>query len=488
MRAWLQSLREPQSKHREPAQIIVLFAVFIIVLMVLAGSAYDYASIVVDDARLQNAVDAAALAGSNALSANANKTGGTPVAIASATTGAYLQANGVSGNATVTMAFPTSTPPAIAGSYENIQLQVNQNHPTAFWPLVGINSVKLSDGGNAHAARNMVDVMLVLDTTGSEVISGSLTAIQQAVGAFVSNMAPNTADSRGPKIGVSRFAGIQCQYDTAHGHPSNYDQGCVNDWYVLNSLTNDSSVLNAIANGGAACPAGDAARGGCPIQHVYYNASNRATTTSQSTAYSSGYDPGFTGTKLPNAFYSIGLTGGASGPYAFGSSYSWSTANGGRNDSTPNSAVNARKVMVIMTDGQNEMYPTPGPGGNEQVSTYNTQMQTMADTLQKGPDGITGTYDDVEIYVVGYFCTDYPNGFCQSSLADTWTAGGVHPCPAATFPTASASDIDTRLNNLASSTPGSCDHYYPLGKDDSQQLSGLFTALAGRISRGQLTQ
>ena len=118
-----------------------------------------------------------------------------------------------------------------------------------------------------------------------------------------------------------------------------------------------------------------------------------------------------------------------------------------------------------MTDGQNEMYPTPSPGGNETVSTYNTQMQTMADTLQKGPDGVTGTYDDVEIYVVGYFCTDYPNNFCQSALA----ASGAHACPSPTFPTASASDIDTRLNNLASSTAGSCDHYYPLGKDEPSQ-------------------
>src|SRR3954447_14976178 len=49
-------LRSLNAAQREPAQIIVLFAVFIIVLMVLAGSAYDYASIVVDDARLQNAV------------------------------------------------------------------------------------------------------------------------------------------------------------------------------------------------------------------------------------------------------------------------------------------------------------------------------------------------------------------------------------------------------------------------------------------------
>ena len=62
-----------------PGQIIVLFALFVVVLMVLAGSAYDYASIVVDDAQLQNSVDAAALAGSNALSAGAGQAGVTPV-------------------------------------------------------------------------------------------------------------------------------------------------------------------------------------------------------------------------------------------------------------------------------------------------------------------------------------------------------------------------------------------------------------------------
>ena len=37
-----------------------------------------------------------------------------------------------------------------------------------------------------------------------------------------------------------------------------------------------------------------------------------------------------------------------------------------------------------------------------------------------------------------------------------------------------------------SSTPGTCDHYYPLGKAENL-LPQLFQALAGRISRGQLT-
>ncbi len=91
---WVSQLKQIGGR-RESGQIIVLFAVFVIVLMVLAGSAYDYASIVTDDARLQNSVDAAALAGSNTLSQNAGLPVGTPVAMAQATANAYLANNGV---------------------------------------------------------------------------------------------------------------------------------------------------------------------------------------------------------------------------------------------------------------------------------------------------------------------------------------------------------------------------------------------------------
>jgi hypothetical protein len=384
------------------------------------------------------------------------------------------------------MVFPASTQvpggPVLPAQYDTIQLSVTRNHPTFFWPLVGVSNVSLHDSGFAHAARNMVDVMLSLDTTGSEVISGSFQNIQDAVGAFVSTMNPTTTNPRGPQIGIGRFAGIQCQYNGA-----NYNVGCVNDFYLLSKLSNDGVVLTTIGNGGVGCPAGDLANGGCPISHVYYNASNRATTTNAGTGGS--YNPEYTGTKLPNGFSVLGVTG-SSMPYSLaGPNYAWSTANNGRNDSVPNSTLNARKVMVLMTDGQNEMWPTPGPGGSETVANYDTQVQDMANTLQKGPDGIAGTYDDVEIYVVGYFCTPYSGGgFCQSQLAAT--PASTRACPGPLMPgLGTASNIDILLNNISSSTGTSCDHYFPIGKDDTDQsLAGLFRALAGRISRGALTQ
>jgi Flp pilus assembly protein TadG len=50
---------------------MVLFALCMVVLLVLAGSAYDYGSIVVENAQLQNAVDAAVLAGADSLGRSA---------------------------------------------------------------------------------------------------------------------------------------------------------------------------------------------------------------------------------------------------------------------------------------------------------------------------------------------------------------------------------------------------------------------------------
>jgi hypothetical protein len=109
--------------------------------------------------------------------------------------------------------------------------------------------------------------------------------------------------------------------------------------------------------------------------------------------------------------------------------------------------------------------------------------------LKLGPDQQPGTDDDVEIYVVGYFCTPYSSAdssFCKSRLAGT---SSPHPCPGPTYPTgATSSAVDDLLVTISSSTAGSCDHYYPLSKTETTSLPQLFSQLAGTISRGQLTQ
>jgi hypothetical protein len=156
--------------------------------------------------------------------------------------------------------------------------------------------------------------------------------------------------------------------------------------------------------------------------------------------------------------------------------------------------------MVIMTDGQDEAWPAPNSPSQWQPpyfpqivlgsSGWDGQVVSLSNTLRLGLDGMAGTKDDVEIFVVGYFCTpyqgDYPpaNNFCPSRTVDT---SQPHPCPADTLPPAAQrSPDDNLLIAMSSSTPGTCDHYYPVKKSES--LPQIFQQLAARLSRPRLIE
>ena len=46
--------------------------------------------------------------------------------------------------------------------------------------------------------------------------------------------------------------------------------------------------------------------------------------------------------------------------------------------------------------------------------------------------------------------------------------------------------MDELLNTISSSTPGSCDHYFPIAKSEGSDLPQLFRVMAGSIARGRL--
>src|SRR3954464_7777234 len=57
----------PVQGQRQPGQVMVYAALMLVVLMGMAGAGGGYGLIVVENAKLQNALDAAALAGARAL-------------------------------------------------------------------------------------------------------------------------------------------------------------------------------------------------------------------------------------------------------------------------------------------------------------------------------------------------------------------------------------------------------------------------------------
>ena len=442
---------------------------------------------------MQNAADAASLAGVQALNAGPS----TDTSAANRAVSQYLTLHGCPANAqtTVTTTFPASPG---TGALQTVTLQITHQHSTFFIQLLGINTIPISVQASASSANPMVDVMLSLDLTGSMELSGTndLAHLRSAVVSFINQVNLTANSPRGPQVGMARFAGIMCGWNRSSKTettinlgpgPSEYVGPCTDDETVLSGLTQDKSSLLTIADnsGGTSCPP-SIAQFACPLVSWTYSApvvSGMPQVTPRGMTYNGqsfgSLNPTYTGTKLPNAISVV----------SNGSFYAWSTANGGRND--PTGVGVAHKVLVMITDGNDELWPAFGMPAGVSSSAWDTQVVQEANALKLGPDGIAGTADDVEIYVVGFYCTPYssassngtnPN-WCTSKLADT---AQPHPCPSSTWQPALASPTDTLLYEISSSTPGTCDHYFPIKK--TENLPQLFQMLGNQIAWPRLTQ
>lgn len=472
--------------RRQSGQALVQMALIMTTLFGMIGAGIDWGNAIIEDARLQHASDAAALAGVRALVGN--QSAGTTAAETAATN--YLTMHGYThgANTRVNINFSSSMGTSFM---DTITVVVDHTKPTMFWKMMGIETTSSRGRSVARPGAALVDVMLSLDLTGSMESSGTndLAQLRQAVVDFINQLDPNPDNPYGPKLGISRFAGKYCSWNRNGDGDSKVDlwspggefvTPCYDDKTVLTNLTFDKAKLLKIANnsGTGTCPAG-VSPFGCPLDVVQkYPVQTNGTPTTPTNWHCNnsncGSLPANTGTKLPNG---ISVANNAS-------YHAWATANGGRNGAGTDPY--ARKVLVMMTDGVNEVISNDPQG--ESASTWNADVVTYANALKPGPDGIAGNSDDVEVYVVGFFCTPYststsgtPERWCKSKMADT---AQPHPCPAAVWPTASASSTDTMLKNVSSSSAGSCDRYYPLKKSES--LPQLFQKIAGAIARGKL--
>lgn len=512
--------RKPNPRPRYASgQVAVYAAMLLTVMMGLAGAGVDYALIVIHTAKLQNAMDAAALAGARAqvtaLSAATQDTAGQTAAAASLLANGYT--NGQNG---FTVTYTQFASDGTSTWHDGMTANGTVVLPTKFWKVIKINNTTLNRTATAVAGGGMVDVMLSLDLTGSMERSGTndLGQLRDAVVDFIDQMQVDPANLRGTQVGIARFAGIKCRWwrgfsggssnqgadgdsyiDTDRGpHGSEYVTPCDDDKTVIQPLTMNRDTLVKVArnDGTATCPT-VASGYGCPLVSAKYQrvpVTYGTPTVSGTPIAASGlqesgstYPPDgtsgcnsgsewcmATGTKISNGF-SVTKEGG----YC-----AWSTGNGGRND--PSTTGVARKVLVMMTDGKNESSQLGVPTNyTPSLTDWDQATRDAAASIKLGCDGVAGTVDDVEIYVVGFFCTPYSSSssWCQSRIADTSTA---HKCPGPTWPTSSPSpsSVDTLLRDLASNSPNTCDHYFPIKK--TEDLPQLFRVMAGSIARGRL--
>src|SRR5262249_4780758 len=142
-------------------------------------------------------------------------------------------------------------------------------------------------------------------------------------------------------------------------------------------------------------------------------------------------------------------TGAAGGPteWAWTSHANATPPYGGRNGPVTQ-GQQARRVLVIMTDGQDEAWPTAAragwtPGTKDWAfpenaagpsPNYDDTFQSLATAIKSNPPDAASGGPPVEIYVVGFFCTDSPqsfdpntSGFCQSKQA--YLSPAARTCP-----------------------------------------------------------
>jgi hypothetical protein len=231
--------------------------------------------------------------------------------------------------------------------------------------------------------------------------------------------------------------------------------GAERDARVLVNLTADKDLLLHLTNGpSASCPT-------LPTPKMP-GTSNPGTNTTYMCGLKSGSGV-VTGTNVRNAF-DIALNKSINPIWNL-----YETSRGGRAES--------KKFLVIMTDGLNQALPIDD-------NTANTLTTIAANAMKSGPNNTVDTpcfqtttppCDDVEIYTVGFFDGNQSNFDGPPALCGI----GNTAIPA------NPSTFDSILIAASTSTPGTCDHYFPLKK--GQDLPQVFTAIATDILRGQLT-
>jgi hypothetical protein len=298
--------------------------------------------------------------------------------------------------------------------------------------------VTVSGKASAVSGGNLLDVVLAFDETNS-MAAADMQQLRDASTTFINQINPSPGNPNGSRVALAQFQGNKC---TDVNNPAT----CQPDHHVLQTLTDDRNRLFQIVNGpSSGCPA-------LPAQPA-------------NTYIPGGYAPTLYGCELKAV--------GGSGTYVKlgfdvaltpGSWNLFSTANGGRTE--------AKKFLVVMTDGANST------GGLTQAQA-NANTVAAAAAVKRGYDNVANSPspypDDVEVYVVGF----YDQG--ESNFIGTTPP----QCPAAVEP-GGASAVDRFMIDSSSSTPGSCDHYFPLSKTTS--LPEVFSNIAGNILRGRLSQ
>lgn len=203
-------------RHGERGFVMMLYTLMMLFIIIpMVGLAIDAGILYTIKAKLQASVDGASLGAARSL--NRGQDLASQEAAANDTALRYFHANfpnnwmGVSTVPDPTVTWPTSPNPATA----IINVEGDIDAPTWFMRVLGFNSVHLTAIG--QATRRDVNVLLVIDRSGSLQTSGSCSSLSSSAQLFVSSFSNNR-----DRMGLVTF-GTYYNYDFAFNY--NFQSG-----------------------------------------------------------------------------------------------------------------------------------------------------------------------------------------------------------------------------------------------------------------------
>ncbi|HIJ63831.1 MAG TPA: hypothetical protein HPQ04_14155 [Rhodospirillaceae bacterium] len=355
---------------QQQGNIAVIAAISATVLVMATGVSVDLASAYSLKTRLQNAVDAAALA-VGADSPNATSVSTQMQAVANS----MMTANLPNGHGV------TVTTPVIGISGQSVLVSASATVSTSFMAIAGVTSLTVTASGTALRSVSGLDLVLVLDNTAS-ISSSNMTAIKNAAQALADTVYGSAkTNNAAVRVSVIPFTGAVNPGSYAHamvfGSAAGLS-GCVVERY---------STFAKVTTGYSAT----ATSGGTPVYSLVAADLDTAVTSVANTLQQWNGSGGCPGAVQPLTNSEAGVTsaisamtnaGGSgtmgaigvawayrvlspSGP--FGNGYCWSTAATACSNRAP--YVHWKKVVVLMTDGIPEMTSAYNGFGNTNGST-----------------------------------------------------------------------------------------------------------------------
>jgi Flp pilus assembly protein TadG len=225
----------PRFRRDRGGNVAIIFALSVIPVLLVVGSAVDLSRAYIVKSRLGEALDHAALAvGSNHYLTQAQMT-----VIANDYFNANYPADELGAPGALNLSFTSSS----------VTITAQANLKTTFMALAGMDNITVASLSEVSLDQQSLEVALVLDNTGSMASGGRLNSLKYAAKTFIDMLYVNPAVSAGIKVSLVPFSGSvnigsgnTAWMDTAANssiHGENFT-GSTNIFTLYNNITNRS--------------------------------------------------------------------------------------------------------------------------------------------------------------------------------------------------------------------------------------------------------